>query len=93
MNLNVRVTGALADYVKSQVEDGDYENVSEYVRDLIRREKAAAEEAAFQRLKTELKAAFEVPDEHAVEWTPEDVFHRRVESGLCRPLRLRITAR
>ena len=72
MNLNVRVTGALADYVKSQVEDGDYENVSEYIRDLIRREKKA-EEADFERLKAELKTAFAVPDEEYVTASARDV--------------------
>lgn len=73
MNLNVRVTGALADYVRSQVEDGDYENVSEYVRDLIRREKKAAEDADFEHLKAELKAAFAVPEEEYVTAGASDI--------------------
>ena len=63
MTLNVRVTGVLGDFVASNVgEDGDYDNVSEYVRDLIRRDKERAETERFVRLKAELQAAFAVPD-------------------------------
>ena len=40
MNLNVRVGGALKDHVTARISDtGDYDNASEYVRDLIRRDK------------------------------------------------------
>ncbi len=38
LNLNVRVTGPLSEFVSARVgNEGAYENVSEYVRDLIRR--------------------------------------------------------
>jgi antitoxin ParD1/3/4 len=38
ITLNVRVNGVLGDFVAANVGDaGSYENVSEYVRDLIRR--------------------------------------------------------
>ncbi len=61
--MTVRVSGALSDFVASSVgETGAYENVSEYIRDLIRRDKAQAEQAAFERLKAELKLAFAAPD-------------------------------
>jgi antitoxin ParD1/3/4 len=64
MNLNVRLTGALSDFVAGNVgQDGDFDNVSEYVRDLIRRDKARAEAAAFERLKAELDLAFAQPDD------------------------------
>ena len=64
MNLNVRLPGALGDFVAANVgEDGAYDNVSEYVRDLIRRDKARAEAAAFERLKAELDMAFAQPDD------------------------------
>lgn len=64
MTLNVRVTGALGDFVASNVgEHGAYENVSEYVRDLIRRDKARVETEAFERLKAELQRAFAAPDD------------------------------
>lgn len=63
MTLNVRVGGALGDFVATNVgEDGAYENVSEYIRDLIRRDKARAEAEAFDRLKAELGRAFAAPD-------------------------------
>lgn len=63
MTLNVRVSGALGDFVAANVgEAGAYDNVSEYVRDLIRRDKARAERDAFERLKAELSRAFSPPD-------------------------------
>jgi antitoxin ParD1/3/4 len=75
--LNVRVSGALGDFVAANVgEAGTYENVSEYVRDLIRRDKDRAEREAFERLKAELDVAFAVPDEDYLEVTLEDVIRR-----------------
>lgn len=63
MTLNVRVSGALGEFVAANVgEAGDYENVSEYVRDLIRRDKARVEGEAFERLRAELTRAFSAPD-------------------------------
>lgn len=63
MTLNVRVSGALSDFVAANVsETGAYENVSEYVRDLIRRDMLRAEAAAHERLKAELAHAFAAPD-------------------------------
>ncbi len=61
--LTVRVSGALSDFVAQNVgNDGAYENVSEYIRDLIRKDKAQADEVAFQRLKAELSRAFSAPE-------------------------------
>jgi antitoxin ParD1/3/4 len=63
ITLNVRVSGALGEHVAANVgEDGAYENVSEYVRDLIRRDKERADAEAFARLRAELKRAFAAPD-------------------------------
>jgi putative addiction module CopG family antidote len=63
-NLNVRLTGALSKFVAANVsETGAYDNVSEYVRDLIRQDKARAEAKAFERLKAELDLAFSQPDD------------------------------
>ena len=42
---------------------GSYENVSEYVRDLIWRDKERSERVAFERLKAELARAFATPDD------------------------------
>lgn len=61
--MTVRLGGALGDYVASNVgENGSYENVSEYVRDLIRRDKERSEREAHERLKAELVRAFAAPD-------------------------------
>lgn len=63
MTLNVRVSGALSDFVAANVgEDGAYENVSEYVRDLIRRDRARVEAERFERLRAELGRAFAEPE-------------------------------
>ncbi len=62
MTLNVRISGALGDQVAANVgEDGPYENVSEYVRDLIRRDRQRVDEERFQILKAEPKRAFTAP--------------------------------
>lgn len=58
-----RVGGTLSEFVAANVgEHGAYDNVSEYVRDLIRRDKSEAEGRAFERLKAELQRAFATPD-------------------------------
>lgn len=63
MTLNVRVSGALSEFVAANVgETGAYDNVSEYVRDLIRRDMQRAEGEAVERLKAELTRAFAAPD-------------------------------
>jgi antitoxin ParD1/3/4 len=62
--MTVRISGALSDFVTSNVgKDGTYENISEYVRDLIRRDKERVEREALERLKAELTRAFAAPDE------------------------------
>ena len=64
MTLNVRLSGRLGDFVTANVAgDGAYENVSEYVRDLIRRDMSRSEDLAFELLKAELQLAFTAPDE------------------------------
>jgi putative addiction module CopG family antidote len=61
--MTVRLSGALRDFVDANVgESGSYENVSEYVRDLIHRDKERVEQAAFDRLKATLTQAFAAPD-------------------------------
>lgn len=61
--MTVRLGGVLSDFVASNVGgNGAYENVSEYVRDLIRRDMLRVEREALARLKTELKHAFAAPD-------------------------------
>jgi antitoxin ParD1/3/4 len=79
MTLNVRVGGALGAFVAANVgDDGAYENVSEYVRDLIRRDKERAEAEGFARLKAELAAAFAVPEASFVAMDAEAIIQRNI---------------
>ncbi len=62
--MTVRLSGSLSDFVSANVGDnGAYENISEYIRDLIRRDKERTEHEAFERLKAELRMAFAAPDD------------------------------
>lgn len=75
--MTVRVSGALSEFVARNVgEDGAYENVSEYIRDLIRRDKERAERDAFDRLKAELNRAFAAPEDKYKPLTAADVIAR-----------------
>ncbi len=77
MTLNVRVNGSLGEFVAANVgDDGTYENVSEYVRDLIRKDKERAERLLFERLKAELAAAFAAPDDTYDDLSLHDVIAR-----------------
>lgn len=80
--LNVRVSGALSEHVAANVgPDGVYENVSEYVRDLIRRDKERADGEAFNRLKAELTRAFAAPDSAYVTLDAETVIRRNARGA------------
>jgi antitoxin ParD1/3/4 len=75
--MTVRVGGALSDFVAANVGDeGSYENVSEYIRDLIRRDKERAEAEAFSRLKAELTHAFASPEDSYQPLTAAEVIAR-----------------
>ena len=75
--MTVRLSGALSDFVSTNVgEDGSYENISEYIRDLIRRDKERAERKAFERLKAELTRAFAAPDSSYHSLTAPEVIAR-----------------
>ena len=75
--MTVRVGGALSDFVAANVgEEGSYENVSEYIRDLIRRDKERAETEAFGRLKAELTHAFAAPEDSYQPLTAAEVIAR-----------------
>jgi putative addiction module CopG family antidote len=75
--LTVRLGGTLSDFVTSNVgDDGSYENVSEYIRDLIRRDKERAEAEAFDRLRAELSHAFAALDEAYQPLTADEVIAR-----------------
>ena len=75
--MTVRLGGVLRDFVSTNVgENGSYENVSEYIRDLIRRDKERSEREAFDRLKAELTRAFAAPDESFHPLSAEDIIAR-----------------
>ncbi len=75
--ITVRVSGALSEFVAANVgESGAYENVSEYIRDLIRRDKERTEHEAFDRLKAELNRAFAAPEESYRPLTAAEVIAR-----------------
>lgn len=75
--MTVRLKGALSDFVAANVgEHGAYDNVSEYVRDLIRRDKERTEAEAFDRLKAELTHAFAAPESSYHSMTAADVIAR-----------------
>ena len=75
--MTVRVSGALREFVAGNVgEDGAYENVSEYIRDLIRRDKECVERVVNNRLKAELSRAFAAPKESYRPLTAAEVIAR-----------------
>lgn len=75
--MTVRLNETLSDFVAANVgENGEYENVSEYMRDLIRRDKARVEQAAFERLKAELAQAFAAPESSYAPLTADQVIAR-----------------
>jgi antitoxin ParD1/3/4 len=70
--LTVRLNPQLYDFVAANVsDDGAFENVSEYIRDLIRRDLDRKEQLAFDRLKAELVLAFAAPEESYQRLTKE----------------------
>ena len=83
MNLNVRISGSLSDFVSEAISEGDYENVSEYVRDLIRRDKERAEREAFEAMKLRLQEAF-ATDDSDDEYLSADDVRRRALAGTGR---------
>ena len=75
--MTVRLSGPLSEFVATNVgEPGDYENISEYMRDLIRRDKARKEQEAFDRLKAELTHAFAAPESSYRPLSAADVIAR-----------------
>jgi len=75
--MTVRLGETLNDYVEEQTgENGSYDNVSEYIRDLIRKDKERTDKAAFGRLKAELQLAFSAPDTSYISLSASDIIKR-----------------
>jgi len=75
--MTVHLHAPLAEYVQRRSgESGEYDSVSEYIRDLIRRDKERSEAQAFERLKAELTMAFAAPDTSYKTLTAADIMAR-----------------
>lgn len=75
--MTVRLNETLSDFVATNVgKQGAYENVSEYMRDLIRRDKERVEREAFDRLKAELTQAYAAPESAYKSLSAADVIAR-----------------
>ena len=75
--MTVRIGGQLSAFVAENVgHEGAYENISEYVRDLIRRDKERVEREAVERIKLKLKQAYAAPDNRYAALTADDVIAR-----------------
>jgi putative addiction module CopG family antidote len=80
--MTVRLNPTLSEFVATNVQQGGtYENVSEYVRDLIRRDMERKEQQAFDRLKAELAHAFAAPESAYKPLTAADVIARNAASA------------
>ncbi|PHS15878.1 MAG: addiction module antitoxin [Kangiella sp.] len=75
--MTVRLTGELSEFAVSNIgENGDFDNMSEYIRSLIRHDKARIESQAFERLKAELELAFSASDKTYHPLTASAIFDR-----------------
>jgi antitoxin ParD1/3/4 len=75
-SLHVRVTGVLQTHVQQQIgEDGLYENASEYIRDLIRRDLQTQNEA-WDWLKRSLEPAIRADENEFLTVSADDVIRR-----------------
>jgi Arc/MetJ-type ribon-helix-helix transcriptional regulator len=75
-SIHVKVNGPLQDHIQQQIgEDGLYENASEYIRALIRRDLQTRDEA-WEVLRKELSPALRAEDSRYYAVTAEDVIRR-----------------
>jgi putative addiction module CopG family antidote len=75
--MTVRLNNTLHDFVIANISNsGTYENVSEYIRSLIRRDKEQTEQATFLQLQAELQHAFQAPDSSYQPLTANDIIQR-----------------
>jgi len=74
--IHVKVSGQLQDHIQQQIgDDGLYENASEYIRALIRRDLQSREEA-WGTLQKELSPAMRAHDSEFLAVSAEDVIRR-----------------
>jgi Arc/MetJ-type ribon-helix-helix transcriptional regulator len=79
-NVNVRVTGDLRNHLKQQIgQYGLYENASEYIRDLIRRD-LKDRRAAWDWLRQELEPGLRAHEQQFIHVTADEVIKRNTKS-------------
>lgn len=77
LKTNVRITGKLEDFIRSQVgNNGLYETTSEYLRDLIRKDMEKKEDRAWAGLREELLPAMQASNVDFIEVSASDVIKR-----------------
>ena len=74
LDLTVRLSGDLKDFVMREIDGGSYESADEYIRDLLRRRREETEYWSFEETKAELQRAFSAPRERYAPVTREDIF-------------------
>lgn len=75
--LTVRLGETLSDYITSKIgKNGSYDNVSEYIRDLIRKDIENEDQKTFEKLKAELQLAFAGSDDQYVALSAQDIIER-----------------
>lgn len=81
-NVNVRITGSLRNHLNQQIgASGLYENASEYIRDLIRRDLQSKQEA-WQWLQKKLEPGLRADDSEFVKVSKEEIIARSKERHL-----------
>ena len=84
-NVNVRVTGDLRNHLQQQIgQYGLYENASEYIRDLIRRD-LKDRKTAWEWLRQELEPGLRADDSLFIHVTAADVIRRNTKSKRAKP--------
>lgn len=75
--LTVRLNGALSEFIAENIgEYGTYDNVSEYIRDLVRKDMERSEAQAFNRLQAKLAQTFQAPESSYLPLTASEVIAR-----------------
>ncbi len=84
-NVNVRVTGDLRTHLQQQIgQYGLYENASEYIRDLIRRD-LKDRKTAWEWLRQELEPGLRTDENQFIRVTSDDVIRRNTKSKRAKP--------
>ena len=82
--ITFQIDAQLSAFVAENVgHEGAYETISEYVRDLIRRDKERVEREDVERIKLELKQAYSAPDNRYAALTADDVIARNASQPIC----------